>query len=193
GNGFDEANFDAQQNYTAGVGLFDLCLCDFDGVFRSDVATANGTSTHISLFTNISGLNSINFADRQTLILNPPAPTRNVSCGDIDGDGKPDLGVSGDGSHGDKVFVFRNTSPALGTLSFAAPELLTLGKNGAARIAIKDLDLDGKPELVVTNRSENKISIFPNTSEIGSIAFAAGQTIAVAGAIHSNGIAVEDL
>ena len=38
-----------------------------------------------------------------------------------------------------------------------------------------DLDLDGKPDLVVFNSGSNSISIFRNTSIVGTISLAARQ------------------
>lgn len=193
GDSFDPAKFNVQQDFNAGLGVFDLCLCDFDGDGKSDVATANIQGTDVGVFKNNSGANNIAFAARQGVSLGAASPTRNVNCGDIDGDGKPDLVVSGSGAFNNTIFVLRNTSTGLGNISFAAPILLTFGSGTAARIAIRDLDLDGKPELTVTNNSDNKLYIFPNTSTAGNISFAAATTITIQGASHSNGLAVEDL
>ena len=171
GETFNVANFQAQQDFAAGQGIFDLCLCDFDGDGLSDVATANDVATDVGLFRNTSTISTISFAARQALALGVSSPTKNVNCGDIDGDGRPDLVVSGDGSsYGNTIFIFRNIS-VTGALTFLPPVKVTLNTNGAARIAIRDLDLDGKPELIATNRSESKVTIFPNTSTVGSISF----------------------
>src|SRR5690606_10799538 len=163
GDGFDASKFDDQRDFNAGLGVFDLCLCDFDGDGRSDVATSNDIATDIGIFKNNSGTNNIALAARQGISLGVPSPTRNITCGDIDGDGKPDIVVSGGGSSGayrNTIFVLRNTSTGLGNISFGLPVQLTIGSNGAARIAIRDLDLDGKPELIVTNNADNKVAIF---------------------------------
>lgn len=196
GDGFDASKFDDLQNFDAGLGIFDLCLCDFDGDGRPDVATSNEIATDIGVFTNISGTSNINLDMRQSVSLGVPTPSRNITCGDIDGDGKPDLVVSGGGTSGafrNTVFVLRNTSTGLGNISFSTPILLTLSSHGAARIAIRDLDLDGKPELIVTNSANNNLAIFPNTSTVGNISYSAAQYITVSGAPHLNGLAVEDL
>lgn len=196
GDGFDASKFDDQRDFNAGLGVFDLCLCDFDGDGRSDVATSNDIATDIGIFKNNSGTNNIALAARQGISLGVPSPTRNITCGDIDGDGKPDIVVSGGGSSGayrNTIFVLRNTSTGLGNISFGLPVQLTIGSNGAARIAIRDLDLDGKPELIVTNNADNKVAIFHNTGTTGNISFASAQYITVLNAPHFNGLAVEDL
>lgn len=194
GDNFSAANLLAQQNFAAGQGLFDLCLCDFDGDGKSDVATSNEVATDIGVYKNTSNISGINFAARQTVSLGISSPTKNINCGDIDGDGKPDLVVSGAGdSYGQTIFIFKNISPTAGIILFDTPVTKVLGSNGAARIAIRDLNLDGKPDLVVTNRSINQVSIFPNTSTVGTISFGTVKNIVVTGALHTNGLATEDL
>lgn len=194
GDNFSAANLLSQQDFAAGAGLFDLCLCDFDGDGKSDVATSNDVATNVGIFRNTSTATAINFNARQALSLGVAAPTKNIACGDIDGDGKPDLVVSGSGDdYGKTIFIFRNTSPGIGTISFAPAITKVVGANGAARLSIRDLNADGKPELVITNRSVNLVSIFPNTSNLGSISFSALQTVTVTGAAHTNGLATEDL
>lgn len=195
GDGFDASKFDDIRDVNAGLGIFDLCLCDFDGDGRSDVATSNEIATDIGVFKNNSGTNNIALATRQAISLGVPSPTRNITCGDIDGDGKPDIVVSGGGTSPftNTVFVLRNTSTGLGNISFAIPIQVTISATNAARIIIRDLDLDGKPELIVTNNADNKVAIFHNNSTAGNISFSAAQYITVSAATYLNGLAVEDL
>src|SRR5699024_9942026 len=91
------------------------------------------------------------------------------------------------------IFILRNTSTGMGNISFSLPIQVTLSATKAARIAIRDLDLDGKPELIVTNNSNNQIALFRNTSTVGNISFSAAQFVDVSVAPHLNGLAVEDL
>ena len=194
GDDFSASNLGTQQNFTAGNGIFDLCLCDFDGDGKSDVATSNEVATDIGLYRNVTTGTNINLSNRISLNLGVPSPTKNINCGDIDGDGKPDLVISGVGEdYGKTIFILRNISSVPGIITFAPPITQVVGSNGAARINIRDLNADGKPELIVTNRSVNLVSVFPNTSTVGAISFSAVQTIAVTGAIHTNGLATEDL
>lgn len=195
GDGFDASKFAELASFNAGSGVFDLCLCDFDGDSKPDVATSNESTNDIGVFTNISGTNNISLDNRQSVSLGIPTPSRNINCGDIDGDGKPDLVVSGGGtsSFTNTIFILRNTSTGMGNISFSMPIQVTIAATNAARIAVRDLDLDGKPELIVTNHSNNQIAIFHNTSTIGSISFSAAQYLTVNTAPHLNGLAVEDL
>jgi hypothetical protein len=88
-------------------------------------------------------------------------PTK-IAAGDLDGDGKLDLVVGYDAG---KISVFRNVAGAgaITTSSFSAPVEYTVGSDAWA-IAIGDLDGDEKPEIVVTNRDEDKVCVFKNQS-----------------------------
>ena len=84
----------------------------------------------------------------------------------MDGDSKPDLAVanySGDNS----VSVLRNTSSS-GSVSFATKVDFPVG---VAPIAVNlgDINGDAKLDLITSNYSTNKISIFRNTATSGSI------------------------
>jgi hypothetical protein len=100
----------------------------------------------------------------------------NIVSGDLDGDGKPDVVVAN--SYSNTISIFRNTSTAT-SLSFAPKIDSAAGVNPHA-VRIADIDGDGKLDIiylnyniaVVTNGSDNTISIFRNTSTPGNIAFA---------------------
>ena len=93
------------------------------------------------------------------------------------------------------VSVFRNTSSSgsLNASSFTAKQDFTTGTSPRL-VAIGDLDGDGKPDLVVTNLSSNRVSIFHNTSSLGSIdasSFAARQDFTTG--IAPSSVAIGDI
>src|SRR6185503_19762282 len=97
-----------------------------------------------------------------------------VALGDLDGDGRLDLGVAN--HFGDSISIYRNTS-ARGVIdagSFASPLILaaSVGPHG---LAIQDFNGDGKPDLVVANNghgSGNTVSVYRNTGSPGNFAVA---------------------
>lgn len=86
---------------------------------------------------------------------------RYASISDLDGDGRPDIAVVNQGLQG--VSVLQNTTNG-GKPSFAAPK----DYPGSARnmeLALKDLNGDGKPEML------SGYDIYRNTSTVGNINF----------------------
>ncbi len=96
-----------------------------------------------------------------------------IKIADLDGDGKPDLIVANEGAN--SVSVFRNIS-SVGTLtsaSFASKTDLAVSLGtGPESVIVKDIDGDGKPDLIVTSFNGNSVSVLRNTSSSGSISFA---------------------
>jgi gliding motility-associated-like protein len=98
---------------------------------------------------------------------------------DLDGDGKIDI-VMGN-NLGNYISVLKNISSpgSLGSSSFATRLDLATGTPaggtpapGPVEVYHGDLDGDGKPDLAVTNYTNGYISVFRNTSTLGTISFA---------------------
>jgi hypothetical protein len=136
---------------------------DADGLI--DLAMYHGTGTSSSSITvirNTSTLGSISFAAPQVYAIGSVGTT--MAIADVDGDAKPELLVVGEAA--DRLSIFKNTS-APGTLdasSFAAPFHYTI--DGPRAVAAADLDLDGKPELLVA-RSGSLLSVLANAIPTG--------------------------
>ena len=66
--------------------------------------------------------------------------------------------------------TFNNgVSQAISSASFKAKVDFSTGNNPAGIVAFADIDGDGKPDMIVVNRSTNTFSILRNTSTIGSV------------------------
>jgi len=190
---FNISNLNSQVDFVTGVDLYDVCLCDLDNDGKSDMATANKGENSISIMRNMStGVGNISFTE---IPLAVGFPTLHVRCGDLNGDGKQDLVLTqgGTASVRDRLFILQNTSAGAGSFTFSMQTIqLTGRKNSKADIA--DLDLDGKPELIVTDEGSNTVAVLVNQSSLATIAFAPTPfIITIAGAASTDGLAVEDL
>ena len=129
---------------------------DLDGDGKSDLVVSNGTSNTLSVLHNTGSNGSISFDAKVDYITgNYPS---NVSIGDLDGDGKPDLAVTNRVSN--TVSILSNTS-SNGSISFDAKVDYTTG-NAPYNVSIGDLDGDGKPDLAVSNFNGNAVSVLRN-------------------------------
>ena len=91
-----------------------------------------------------------------------------VHLADLDGDGKAEMLVPNSGDN--TVSLFRNTGSS-GTISFAGKVDLT-SNNGVQNMNVGDLDGDGELDFAVANWMVNAVSVFRNTSTVGSLSFA---------------------
>jgi len=112
---------------------------------------------------NSTGAGSFTF--QASIYYFSPNNIADITVGDLDGDGKPDIAVTDGGTN---IFIARNTSTN-GSIAFAPfiplPSSVTL-----ARINMADLNGDKKMELVVFN-SNGVSSVYKNNSTPGVFSF----------------------
>ena len=191
GEPFAETKFTAPLSFSSPTELWDLCSCDFNNDSKPDIAATKffSPSNNLMVLTNQSTPGNIAFSK---VDLGITFPSDNAVCGDLDGDGKPELVISRSGSPRNSIHILRNVSA--GTVAFAAPINLFLEvSHFATRIIIRDLNQDGKPELIVTNSFNNVLYVFRNTTASGTLSFASPPTeIPIVNAATNYGVEVQD-
>ena len=160
---------------------------DLDG--KPDIVgtkTDGSSSNGVSIFRNTSTVGNISFAPKVDLFVGSGAGSVGLTCGDFDGDNKPDIGVSN--ANVNTISIFRNTS-TLGVISFAA-KIDYAANASPSYMTIGDLDGDGKLD-IATIGGGSFISIYKNNSSVGSILFAPKVDYGAGGGI--SGVSIEDL
>lgn len=205
GRGFSAAAFPAAPLtnsanvgvFTSTVTLLNLCSCDFDGDGKPDViATKSEVLSELVVLRNTSTIRSLSFASSVFPLSGYLAD--NVTCGDLNGDGKPDLLVSRASGNNFKniITAYPNNSSAPGNIQFGAPvELaMSLTDDIGDVMVIRDLNADGKSEVIVTNLKRDKnLYVFENKSTGGVLSFNVSK-ISLPGAtdFSTSGLEVED-
>ena len=130
-----------------------------------DAVTANFSANTISVLRNTAtsgDINSSSFAAKVDFAAG--SQPSGVAIADFDGDGKRDIAVAHNSAI---VSVYRNTSTS-GSISLVAKVDFTVG-SGSGQLAVGDLDLDGKIDIVVRNGFDDDLSVLHNTATSGSI------------------------
>jgi gliding motility-associated-like protein len=197
GDTFDPTKMLSSFRATSSIEIFDLCVCDLDNDGKPDIAASKlTTSNDLLVLRNTSTVGNISFTqfDKNNLAnLDVGITTQNIFCADLNGDGKPDLMASRSGGTRNSFVVLRNTTTT--NLAFASAQtfLLDIGHR-AAVIKVKDLNGDGKPEIIVSNVFNNVLYVYRNTSTLTAISFDATPIkVTVAGMSTTFGLEVQDL
>jgi hypothetical protein len=180
-------SFSAAQPYAFSGGLIDAA--DMDGDGRLDLVMANQGGVALWLNTTPPG-GALSFANPVAYGIS--GNTFDMQVTDIDGDGKPDVVCA---NNGDKtISILRNTTPRPGVAndSSFAPYVVINTNRQAGHLTIRDIDADGKPDIIVS--TDSGIAILKNVATPGSISpasFAAEVDIPTGTAI--SGVVVGDL
>jgi gliding motility-associated-like protein len=202
GDGYDASRMVEDGQIDEDPGLFDLCTCDFDGDGLNDIATTNNSSasvaTSITVYKNATPANAHSIAMQKfnDMDLNTGTDLRNITCGDLNGDGRPEIVIGKGGNTADRLFIFKNIS-ANGIINFDRFEALrisaTASTSSARRIRIADMDGDGRPEIIMTDQNLGLVHIFANKGVNNSITFSPENKIMLKAARPTFGLDVGDL
>lgn len=174
------ADLNADTKYSATQELYDFCGCDLNHDGKPDVAVTKTyrtsqvfpNPTDFLILRNVStGPGQIDFATQSVPL---GFGTDNVICGDVDGDGKRDLVLTRATPARNSVIILRNTTASAGASITFAPAFTLFLNTGdvATRLALVDMTLDGRPELVVTSSATSRqFYVFTNFSSPGTLDF----------------------
>jgi gliding motility-associated-like protein len=132
---------------------------DFDRDGKLDLLLYHGTGTNntlLTIFHNTSTVGNISFT---RIDLTNPSATTVATIADLDGDGKPEIITTSESGNRFSIFKNIHTTGALTAASFAAPFNTTV--TAPRGITTGDLNLDGKPEIILT-RAAGLIAVYEN-------------------------------
>lgn len=185
-------NFAARADLPVGNVPKACTIADLNADGKPELLVANSSDNTISVFRNTSTPGSISFAAAFTISTDSASfgHPNAIEVYDMDGDGKADVIVAN--QYSTYVTFFRNiTSTVGGTISFGQ-RVHFGGGYSPSSLAIKDLDGNGKPDVVVGNNG-NQVMVLSNTSTVGNIAFTRGENFNPNSNFGVSGIAVIDV
>lgn len=176
GSDFDNALISETSINSSQTNLYDIATADFDGDNKVDIVSTDLDGTNISIFLNTGTVETPSFS-LSTTQNNQNFRNLHVVSGDLDGDGKEDLVTTQGGSSNNNFYTFRNSS-VLGAISFEVATNVMLPSifnptdttiRSTKRVVIKDIDGDGKKDIIVNSTTDGTIFIYPNISSPGAI------------------------
>lgn len=166
GGGISSSSFEKLSGFSIGNSPQDVCIGDYDGDGKSDVATANYGGHNISVLRNTSSAGVISFDNK--IDYQAGNFPWNIISTDADGDGKLDIWVL---NKGDRNFSVLLNLGIPGSFNFAPRVNITVSPTeDPLSMASGDFDGDGKTDVAIGNI--NSISVLKNTSVAGNISFA---------------------
>ena len=141
-----------------------ICVADVDMDGKTDIISNNRPSAGIAIRRNISEPGTLAF--KPAVIVTGGPSERNITSADLNGDGKPELLISGAG------ILKNNCTP--GIISFDPP--LDITPYTHSYITAGDMDGDGKADVIGGDLYGSGVMILRNTGSGPALSFAAPVT-----------------
>lgn len=152
GNG--DGTFLAPTTLPTGHGPSFVATGDFNNDGHFDLAVTNKTDNTVSIFL---GKGDGTFQNRVDYVTGN-APEW-VSVADFNGDTIPDLAVANNSDNSVSILLGQsNTGSTTGNGTFSAKSDFAVG-NGPTSISVADYNIDGRPDLAVTDQTDNAVSL----------------------------------
>lgn len=197
GNGFDVNSFSTPFSFSSPQELRDITSCDLNSDGLPDlIMTKFSAASDIMVMKNTTNPATPDLITYDKELHAVGYSTDHVSTGDVDGDGRLDLLLTKGGTtNRNTVFIMLNKS-TISTIAFNAPFSINLESTHVALQGnLRDLNNDGRPEIVVTNATNNNIYIFPNdpSKPVGSNPYPLTPIkIPITGLSNTYGLEVQD-
>jgi hypothetical protein len=154
-------SFAPRQAFAVGRGPSWAAVADVNGDGMPDLVVANSVGDTVSVLLNTSSAGAMTLGFSAQQIFATGTKPSSVATADVDGDGKQDLIVTNQNS-GTVSVLLNTTMPGATTASFDAQQTYTTG-SGPLAVAARDMNGDGKPDLITANVNDNTVSVLLNT------------------------------
>jgi len=163
--GASKPAFAARRAFATGAGPVAVRAADVNGDGKPDLAVVDGSGSSPSILRNatVPGAGEPHFLARQDYAVGTDPVA--VAMGDVNGDGKPDIAVSSDAPG--SVLILPNDTASVSAEAFEIQPDVATGTTPAS-IASADFNADGKPDLVVANRTGGSVSVLRNVTPAGA-------------------------
>jgi hypothetical protein len=150
-NTYAQVCFDPATNFAVDNSPHSVCVADFNGDSKVDLATTNYNLGSVSILLE-TGSGSFGIANT----FSAGASSHSCVSADFNGDGKADLAIPGYST--DTVVILLGS----GTGSFGVPIKFAVGTNPTS-VVCSDFNGDGKIDLAVANETSSNVSILFGT------------------------------
>lgn len=167
---------------------YNLAIADIDNDAKTDmIVVINNTSGGgAQLFRNTGSVGNVSFAYNASIASGVSSNTcYRAAVNDINGDGKTDITLTVSGSSSGQSQVYQNNTSG-SSFSFGSP-ISFLGSFAPYAIGFGDIEGDGKPDLVISEFTGEKISAYRNKAGSPAVSSFSPTTAASAATVTING------